>query len=125
MVHVVRKFEAFVKAPDTKPIVDEHFVIVNLTVRERDDKVALENPGGNALMDRWGGANSGLPFYVFVDAQGSKVADSNAMANGDNIGFPATPEEIDRFLGLMTRTASRLTSAQRGVLEQYLRAASK
>src|SRR5262245_22587998 len=84
-----RNFEAFVKSPDAGPVLASQFVIVNLTVRERDGKQALENPGGSPLMDRWGGAMSGLPFYVFLDASGRKVADSNAMPDGTNIGFPA------------------------------------
>ena len=43
-----RNFEAFVKSPDAGPILAEHFVIVNLTVRERDDKKVLEHPGGDS-----------------------------------------------------------------------------
>jgi thiol:disulfide interchange protein len=91
-----RAFEAFVKAPDTGPIVAAHYVVVNLTVHERDDKIPLENPGGNALMDSWGGAASGLPFYVFVNRSGKKVADSNAMPNGANIGFQQSPRKSRR-----------------------------
>src|SRR5262245_59813545 len=86
-----RNFEAFVKSPDAGPVLADQFIIVNLTVRERDGKQVLENPGGSELMDSWGGAKSGLPFYVFVDATGKKVADSNAMPDGTNIGFPAIP----------------------------------
>src|SRR5690349_4750579 len=58
-----RNFEAFVKSADAGPILAKQFVVVNLVVHERDGKTSLEHPGGNALMDRWGGAQSGLPFY--------------------------------------------------------------
>jgi len=120
-----RRFEAFVKAPDTSPIIAANYIVVNLTVHEHDGKEALENPGGNALMDSWGGANSGLPFYVFVDQNGKKVADSNVMPKGDNLGFPAAPEEIAAFMGLVDKTAPTLSVADRGVIEGYLtRAAS-
>lgn len=115
-----RNFEAFVKSPDAGPILAKNFVIVNLVVRERDDKTSLEHPGGNALMDRWGGAQSGLPFYVLLDRAGTKVADSNAMPDGTNIGFPAVPQEIKAFVGLMDKAAPNLVVADRGVLEQYL-----
>lgn len=115
-----RAFEAFVKAPDTGPIVAANYVVVNLTVHERDGKEALENPGGAGLMDSWGGATSGLPFYVFVGRDGKKLADSNAMPNGDNIGFPAVPAEIAAFMGLVDKTASRLSPAQRATIESYL-----
>lgn len=115
-----RNFEAFVKAPETAPIIAKHFVVLNLIVRERDDKIAFEHPGGNALMDRWGGAQAGLPFYVFLDGTGKKVADSNAMPDGTNIGFPAVPAEITAFMSLMRTAAPRMTTAERGALEAYL-----
>jgi thiol:disulfide interchange protein len=115
-----RRFEAFVKAPDTSPIIAANYIVVNLTVREHEDKKGLENPGGNALMDSWGGAASGLPFYVFVDRDGRKIADSNVMPKGDNIGFPGAPEEIAAFMGLVDRTAPALSPADRGVIEGYL-----
>ena len=115
-----RNFEAFVKAQDAGPILAKNFVIVNLVVRERDDKIALEHPGGSALMERWGGKDSGLPFYVFLDRGGMKVADSNAMPDGTNIGFPAVPKEITAFVGLMDKAAPNLAVADRNVLEQYL-----
>jgi hypothetical protein len=101
-------------------VLAKNFVIVNLVVHERDDKTALEHPGGNELMDRWGGAQSGLPFYVFLDGTGTKVADSNAMPDGTNIGFPAVPQEIQAFVGLMDKAAPHLPASDRRVLEQYL-----
>jgi thiol:disulfide interchange protein len=115
-----RSFEAFVKAPDAGPIIDANYVVTNLTVREREDKKALENPGADAAMDRWGGAGAGLPFYVFLDGTGRKIADSNAMPGGGNIGFPAVPAEIAAFLGVIDRTAPKLAKAQRDTLEAYL-----
>jgi thiol:disulfide interchange protein len=115
-----RNFEAFVKSPDAGPILAKNFVIVNLVVRERDDKKSLEHPGGNALMEQWGGKDSGLPFYVFLDRNGKKVADSNAMPDGTNIGFPAVPKEIEAFVGLMNKAAPNLVASDRAVLEQYL-----
>jgi thiol:disulfide interchange protein len=115
-----RNFEAFVKSADAGPVLARHFVVVNLTVRERDEKKALEHPGGNALMDRWGGAASGLPFYVFLNGAGEKVADSNAMPDGGNIGFPAIPDEIRAFIGLMGRAVPSLPAAERDVLNAYL-----
>ena len=115
-----RNFEAFVKSEDAGPVLARHFVIVNLTVRERDDKKKLEHAGGSALMDQWGGAKSGLPFYVFLDRTGRKVADSNAMPDGTNIGFPAVPDEIRAFMTLIDKAAPGLMSANLDVLESYL-----
>ncbi len=115
-----KNFEAFVHSADAGPVLARQFVVVNLIVRERDGKQVLEHPGGNALMDQWGGAMSGLPFYVFVNAAGQKLADSNAMPDGSNIGFPAVPAEIRAFIGLMRRAVPTLTPADQAVLDSYL-----
>jgi thiol:disulfide interchange protein len=115
-----RHFQEFVHAPAVRDIVADNYVLVNLTVREREDKVALENPGGAEAMATWGGANAGLPFYVFLDAAGAKIADSNAMPDGQNIGFPATPIERDAFLGVLAKTAPRLDASRRATLRGYL-----
>jgi thiol:disulfide interchange protein len=115
-----RRFEAFVTAPGVAPIVQANYVVTNLTVQERDDKKPLENPGGQALFDRWSGGKAGLPFYVFLDATGQKIGDSNFMPDGSNIGFPAVPEEIARFMMVIDRTAPRLTAAGHTVLQSYL-----
>jgi len=121
-----RNFENFVKAPDTGPIITANFVVVNLTVQEEDqDKKALENPGGEKLMFTWGGARSGLPFYVFLDGKGQKIADSNVMPGGKNIGFPAVPDEIAAFMGLIDKTAPRVSAADRSVLEASLKKTAK
>src|SRR5262249_27463291 len=87
-----RRVDDFVHVQQVSSIVAANYIIVNLVVQEREDKKALENPGGQDVMNRWGGAKSGLPFYVFLDAAGQKVADSNAMPGGANVGFPGNPK---------------------------------
>jgi thiol:disulfide interchange protein len=120
-----RRFQAFVHAPAVAPIVAANYVVVNLVVQERGDKKALENPGGQDAMDTWGGARAGLPFYVFLDAAGRKIADSNAMPDGTNVGFPGNEREIGIFLGLIDRTAPRLSASDRATLSRYLEASIK
>jgi thiol:disulfide interchange protein len=116
-----RHFEAFVQAPETRTAVSNHFVVLNLTVRESDEKKALEHPGGSELMAEWGGATAGLPFYVFLDATGRKIDDSNAMPNGGNIGFPATADEVARFMMVLERVAPRMTAGERTAILSYLK----
>lgn len=116
-----KRFEAFVTGPDVGAIVQGNYVIVNLTVRERAEKKALETPGGDALMHQWGGDEAGLPFYVFLDNAGRKVADSNAMPDGTNIGFPGTAQEADVFMTLLVKTAPKLQVNERQQLVAYLR----
>jgi thiol:disulfide interchange protein len=115
-----RSFEAFVHAPETARTISDNFVLVNLTVDERNEKKALENPGGVEVLTEWDGFDAGLPFYVFLDAKGEKIADSNVMRDGSNVGFPATKEELEAFMGLLEATAPRLTSSGRAALLQYL-----
>jgi thiol:disulfide interchange protein len=114
-----RNFENFVKSADVGPIVQNNYVIVNLVVREADDKKHLENPGGQAAMEHWGGTG-GIPFYVFLDRAGAKIGDSNAMPGGGNIGFPAQQDELDAFMRVVDKTAPRLTAADRAKLVAYL-----
>ena len=115
-----RNFQSFVHAPEVKDILARNYVITTLTVREREEKVALENAGGSERMREWGGAESGLPFYVFLDAQGRKIADSNVMPGGTNIGFPATSNELEAFMTLIDKTAPRLEAAERQTIFDYL-----
>jgi hypothetical protein len=98
-----------------------HFVTIHLDVMENGEARKMENPGGGEYMAKWGGAKSGLPFYAFLDEKGKKIADSNALPNGQNIGYPAAPEEIDAFLGLLVKTAPKLTTVERKRIEAYLK----
>ncbi len=65
------------------------------------------------MLNELGGAKSGLPFFAFLDASGKKLADSNALPGGKNIGCPATEEEIQAFKQLLRKTAPRLTDDAR------------
>jgi thiol-disulfide isomerase/thioredoxin len=115
-----KSFNAFVHAPETASVVASNYVVVNLTVQERGDKIALENPGGTDAMKTWGGETSGLPFYVFLDADGKKIADSNALPDGTNVGFPGNANELQIFLHLLDTTAPRLTAPDRDTIVRYL-----
>jgi thiol-disulfide isomerase/thioredoxin len=115
-----RKLEAFLAAPEVKDIIQKHYVLVNLTVMESAGKKALENPGGIDVMKSLGGENAGLPFYAFIDARGERIANSMAMPDGGNIGFPANRKELDAFVSLFDRTAPALTPTERELVVGYL-----
>jgi hypothetical protein len=102
-------------------MIDDNYALVHIDVKESGDKKAsLENTGGVDLMKEHGGEKSGLPFYAFIDANGKKIADSNVMPKGMNIGYPASPEEIAAFMDLIKKTAPRLSEADRDKLKTYL-----
>jgi thiol:disulfide interchange protein len=99
-------------------IFSENYVLLDLTVQESDDKLALETPGAQAFMDSLGAGNSGLPFYVFLDPAGKPLADSNVLPH--NIGYPVSPEEIDAFVALLEATAPRMTAGEKLEVANYL-----
>ena len=114
-------FRQFIESDDAGRVMRDNYVVVTLTVREEpaENKV-LENPGGEEMMNHWGGATAGLPFYVFLDSVGNKIGDSNAMPDGTNIGYPVSEAEIERFMDLIDRTAPRVGEAERETLLRYL-----
>ncbi len=87
--------------------------MVKLDTQERGDKKVLENPGADALLARWGGAKAGLPFIVILDANGNKLADSNRLPGGNNIGCPASTAEISEFGKMLQETAPAITPDER------------
>jgi thiol:disulfide interchange protein len=117
-----KKLEAAMDQPEFKKMFDKTYVLVRLDVMENGDKKeSLENPGGVDQMKSWGGEKSGLPFYVFLDENGTKVADSNAMPKNGNIGYPGAPEEIAAFDELLKKSAPKLAVSQRGKFIEYLK----
>ena len=98
----------------------DHYVIVQLVVKESREKKSLENPGGEKVLADMGGEKAGLPFFAFLDKAGKKIADSNAMPKNQNIGYPATPDEIKAFAVLLEKTAPRMTAKERDEITAYL-----
>jgi thioredoxin-related protein len=116
-----KQLDAMLSSKEIGKLISDNFVLVNLTVQESDDKKALENPGAQEIMERNGAGKAGVPYYLFLDKDGKKIADSLAMPKGGNIGYPATPEEIKTFEGLLPKAAPRMTAAQRATISDYLR----
>ena len=90
--------------PTTKPLFDKSYVTAYLDVQERGEKKNLENPGGQELMNKYKGETAGLPFWLMLDSKGNVLADS-FDAKGENIGSPASPEEVASFLVKLEKTS--------------------
>lgn len=90
--------------PETKPIFDKKFVTTYIDVQERGEKKKLENPGGQELMNKYKGENAGLPFWLVLNPKGEVLADS-FDSKGDNLGSPATPEEVSSFLAKLEKSS--------------------
>lgn len=120
-----KKLERYLDSAEVKPIIDRHFEVTWLTVLERGEKKALENPGGAELMARWSGLpGAGLPFFAFLDGKGTVLATSIRPVSGtkgQNTGFPAAPEEIEHFLSSLKKAAPDLTPSDLEILRRNLK----
>ena len=117
-----KKMEASLNDPSIKPLIDNNYVIATLDVMEQPAKKNLENPGSLEVMTRLKGEKSGLPFWVVLDAKGKVLGDSQVRpagasldTYGDNVGCPASPNEVAFFTALLKNT-SKLNDEQLSVI---------
>ena len=61
----------------------------------------------------------GIPWFAFLDAQGSLVTTSDGPKG--NVGCPVEPEEIDHFVAMLKKGRTRITSEQIADFEKGLR----
>jgi thiol-disulfide isomerase/thioredoxin len=124
-----REMEAFLDDREIRPILEKYFVLASLAVyEERGKHPELNNPGAAKLVADFGGESGGVPFLVFLDAQGQLLINSNRPVkrkpNGENIGYPALPVEIDWFMTMLQKTPPSLSKADARTIETWLRRAS-
>jgi thioredoxin-related protein len=120
------ELDKFMTDPQYKPIFDDNFVTVKLTVLEDDKHKIDENPGGIEEMDVLGGRDAGLPLFAILDPSGKTIITSmrpiEGKDKGANTGFPAEPEEIDHFATMMQKGAPKITADQITAMKTYLTA---
>jgi len=124
-----RELETFLDDREIRPILEKYFVLVSLAVfEERGEHPELNNPGAAKLVADFGGEAGGVPFLVFLDAQGQLLINSNRPVkrkpNGENIGYPALPVEIDWFMTMLQKTLPSLPKADARTIQTWLRKAS-
>lgn len=110
-----KKMEKNMQADAVKKMFDDNYVTTFLTVQEHTNK-ALENPGAAELLAGYKGDKSGIPFWVILDEKGKVLADS-FNAKGENLGCPATPEEVAEFNAKLKKT-SKLTDKDLAVITE-------
>jgi hypothetical protein len=110
-----KRLEKYVQQPDVRQRIGAGYEVVWLDVLERPAQASLENPGALSLVAGLGGSGA-LPFMVVLSPGGDKLGDSG------RIGFPATPAEIDAFIGLLRSTAPRLGPSDFDALRSRRRA---
>jgi thioredoxin-related protein len=120
-----KRLDRFIEAPTIQPIFASHFVIARIDVQERGDKASLNTPGGEALEAQFGSKGTGLPFFAFLDEHGELIANSNrpvpGKPDGENIGHPMAPEEVDHFMWMLRKAVPALSPADAQAIENYLR----
>jgi thiol-disulfide isomerase/thioredoxin len=99
-----KMMEKNMNLPETKPLFEKNFVTTYLDVQERGEKKSLENPGAQEMMNKYKGQNAGLPFWLVLNPKGQILADS-FDGKGDNLGSPATPEEVNSFLAKLEKSS--------------------
>ena len=113
-----KRLDAFLDRPDIKPVFEKYFIPVKLVVQENAKNKSLENPGADALLQQLGGP-AGLPYSAFLDARGSLLV--NSKHDGQNIGYPGEPQEIDWFVQMMKKAAPKMSEADLKTIEAALR----
>ena len=128
------RMDAFLAAPEPRRILDKYLVTARLSVLEQGGKhPELENPGGEDLATKFGGGNAkgrtaGVPFLVFLDTIGEPIVTSyrpvEGSPRGNNIGYPAKPEDIDWFMVMLKKAVPSMTADELRTIDEWLRRAS-
>ena len=104
-------------------------MLVHLVVQESDTRKNLENPGGENVLGKLGGKNSGLPFFAFTDAKGDLIVNSKRPSGGNiegsNIGHPFAPEEVEFFMTMLKKAAPKMETSERKTIEAWLQRQKK
>lgn len=111
-----KKMEKNMESPSCKKLFDNNYVTTFLTVQESPKNKNLENPGAADLLTKYKASGVGIPFWVILDTDGTVLADA-FNSKGENLGCPATAEEVGEFLTKLKKT-SKLTKAQLDVISQ-------
>jgi thioredoxin-related protein len=111
-----KKMEKNMESDACKKLFDDNFVTVHLTVQESPKNKNLENPGADAILEKYKGAKAGLPFWVILDAKGAVVTDS-FNSKDENLGCPSSVEEVAEFKTKLKK-ASKLTDKQIAVIAE-------
>ncbi|BEV04076.1 thioredoxin family protein [Chryseobacterium gambrini] len=106
--------------PETKPIFDKKFVTAYVDVQEMGEKKKLENPGGEALMEKYKGKDAGLPFWLVLNPKGEVLADSFNDKN-ENLGCPSTAEEVDVFVAKLKKSSKMNDKELQTVKQTFLK----
>lgn len=118
------KMDSSMNEATLKGFFNSNYVIKHLVVYESNDKKQLENPGAMDLLTKYYGQDVGIPYWIIFDKNGNWLADSQIRPEGsdfkirgENVGCPASREEVNHFLNVLRKTSS-LNSDQAALIEK-------
>jgi thiol-disulfide isomerase/thioredoxin len=120
-------FEHFLADPTIQPIVSKSFIIASLESGERQgDPNHSNSPGGEDLKASLGGKDAGFPYIIMLTAAGKPIVSSmrpvSGRAEGENVGYPAVPVEIDWFMTMLDKSAPQLNDQDKATIRAWLTA---
>lgn len=114
------KLDSSIKDSLIQNIFNRNFIVTHLSVFESVAKKNLETPGALDLYKNYSGGKAvSIPFWVIVDNKGKLLADCR-LENGENVGCPATVQEVKHLLEVL-RVTSDITSNEQKLVEIVFR----
>jgi thioredoxin-related protein len=114
-----RKMDRHMNDERCKAFFDKNYIIEHLDVMESGERKNLENPGAFDLLKSYKAEKSGIPFFVILDKNGKLLEDS-FDANGQNLGCPASKEEVDEFIRMLKATSALNDKELEIIYNQFL-----
>lgn len=120
-------YDRMLDDPAMHAILGPHFVFTTMDTGEQpSDHHHANTPGGVAFENSIGGKNAGWPFLVILSADGKPIVNSDRpdpkSPTGDNIGYPALPQEVDWFIVMLHRGAPSLSRHDLASVHSWLTA---
>lgn len=112
-----KKMEKAIVDKSCKDFFEKNYVITYLTVLDSEEK---NNKGSSEVLKKYGGENSGLPYWVILDEKGTLLEDSKD-SNGENVGCPAEPNEVETFIEKLKKTSKINQKQIASVRQRFLK----
>jgi thiol:disulfide interchange protein len=106
-----RRLEDFMARQEIATILAQDFIDLKIDVdRTTHGKQVAQRIRGST--------KGGIPWFAILDGQGQVLATSDGPKG--NVGFPVEPHEIGHFIGVLKKTARRMSAEQLGTIEKAL-----
>jgi uncharacterized protein YyaL (SSP411 family) len=104
------KLEDWMAREDVAPLLAKEFY---------DLKIDTQRMTGGGEVAKRMGASGGIPWFAFLDPKTGEILTTSDGPKG-NVGFPYAPEEVEHFMAMLEKTATKLTKADRAAIQESL-----